>query len=82
MFHGLWTFSHPYNVLSAPAAILASHDNDHVIYIFIWDLEKETWPDPWNIKLILYGFSNLQSLENDLEVVESKTSYIKDLVAS
>ena len=29
-----------YNELSAFSAILASHDNDHTIYIFIWDLEK------------------------------------------
>ena len=26
-----------------------------MIYIFIWDLEKGTWLDPWNIKLIWYG---------------------------
>ena len=31
-------FSHSYNELPASSAILASHDSDHVTYIFIWDL--------------------------------------------
>ena len=48
---------HSYSELSASPAILASHDNDHVIYIFIWDLEKGAQPDLWNIKLIWYGLT-------------------------
>ena len=30
-----------------------------MIYTFIWDLEKGTRLDPWNIKLIWYGLSEL-----------------------
>ena len=38
-----------------PFRLFASHDNDHMIYIFIWDLKRGTWLDLWNIKLIWYG---------------------------
>ena len=48
-------FNHSYNELPASSAIFPSHYSDHMIYIFIWYLEKGTQPDPWNIKLIWYG---------------------------
>ena len=50
-------FSYSYHDLPASWAIFASHDSDHMIYIFIWDLEKGIRPDPWNIQLIWYGLS-------------------------
>ena len=53
------TFNFSYHELSAPSAIFAPHDSDHVVYIFIWDLEKGTLPDPWNIKLIWYGLNSV-----------------------
>ena len=44
------------HTMNLPAAsnIFASHDNDHVIYNYIWDLEKVTQLNLCNIKLRPY----------------------------
>ena len=78
----LQTFSRSYNELLGSSAIFPSHDNDHVIYIFIWDLKKGTRPDPWNIKLIWYGLSKVWRQVTYVFHSQCECNYVLNLTKS